>query len=475
MSGDELIQMTATEVAARLAAGDVSPVELVDAAAARIEAVNPAVNALPILCLDEARDRAVDMTDHPPPVLERGPLWGIPIAVKDYNDLAGVRTTYGSPIFADNVARRSDATVARLEASGAIPIGKSNVPEWAGAHTFNPVFGHTRNPWNGMRSAGGSSGGSGVALATGMVWLATGNDLGGSLRVPASFNGVVGLRPSPGRVPRSSRLPAFDTLWVEGPMGRNVADVALMLDGGSGRSPEDPLSFDSAGPSLSQALNDPTAAPRRVAFSPDLGVVPMEPEVAEICAAAAQGFAATGAEVRHDTPDFSGVIEAFQTLRAVLIAVMMEDLLKTHREQIAPEIIWNIEKGLAVSNAELLEAERVRWRLAKEVTAFFERYDLLLCPTVSVPPFPMEQRYVETIAGQPTRTYIDWIAITFAVTMTACPALSLPVGYTGSGLPVGLQVIGPPRAEAELVRACRHMEAELGLASAVPIDPRPSG
>ena len=474
MSGDELIRMTATEVARRLAAGDVSPLELVEAAAARIESVNPTVNALPILCLDKARDRAISMTDHPPPVSERGPLWGIPIAVKDYNDLAGVRTTYGSPIFADFVAERSDATVARLEASGAIPIGKSNVPEWAGAHTFNPVFGHTCNPWNSARSAGGSSGGSGVALATGMVWLATGNDLGGSLRVPASFNGVVGLRPSPGRVPRNARLPAFDTLWVEGPMGRNIADVALMLDGGSGHSPGDPLSFDSAGPSFSQALSG-AALPRQVAFSPDLGVVPMEPEVAEICAGAAEGFAAIGATVCRDTPDFSGAIEAFQTLRAVLIALMMEDLLEAHREQIAPEIVWNIEKGLAVSNAELLEAERVRWRLAQDVTAFFEQYDLLLCPTVSVPPFPMEQRYVETIAGQPTKTYIDWIAITFAVTMTACPALSLPVGYTSSGLPVGLQVIGRPRAEADLLRACQHMEAELGLASAVPIEPRPSG
>jgi len=291
------------------------------------------------------------------------------------------------------------------------------------------------------------------------------------LRVPASFNSVVGLRPSPGRVPRGRRLPAFDTLWVEGPMGRCVADVALMLDGAVGSSPEDPLSFEHSGTSFVHALED-TALPRRVAFSPDLGIVPMESEVAEICAAAAQRFTEIGAEVCHAAPDFSGVIDAFQTLRGILIAGLMEDLLKDHREQIAPEIVWNIEKGLAVTNAELLSAERIRCQLYHRMAAFFEHYDLLLCPTVSVPPFPMEQRYVETIAGQPTETYIDWIAITFAVTMTSCPALSLPAGFTSSGLPIAVQVIGRPRGEAELLRACHRMEEVLGLASQVPMNPR---
>jgi amidase len=471
MSETELFRLTATELSCKLREGEVSPLEVLDAAADRIEQINPTVNALPLLCLDRARVRARKMLQEVTPTEERGPLWGLPIAVKDYNDLAGVRTTYGSPIFADNVAERSDATVAKLEAAGAIPVGKSNVPEWAGAHTFNPVFGHTLNPWNRKLSAGGSSGGSAVALATGMVWLATGNDLGGSLRVPASFNSVVGLRPSPGRVPRGRRLPAFDTLWVEGPMGRCVADVALMLDGGAGRSPDDPLSFEHAGTSFLDGL-DATVLPRRVAFSPDLGVVPMEPEVAEVCASAAGRFAELGAEVCDDAPDFSGVIEAFQTLRGVLIAVLMESLLEEHRERIAPEIVWNIEKGLAVTNSELLSAERIRWQMYHRMAEFFETYDLLLCPTVSVPPFPMEQRYVESIAGQPTQTYIDWIAITFAITMTSCPALSLPVGFTRSGLPVGLQVVGRPRGEGDLLRACHRMEEVLGLASKVPIDPQ---
>jgi amidase len=473
VSGSQLIDLTATEVACKLRAKEVSPLDVLEAAIQRIEEVNPRVNALPILCLDEAYEKARRLSQTVVSGAEYRPLFGLPIAVKDYNDLAGVRTTYGSPIFSDHKADRSDATILKLEAAGAIPVGKSNVPEWAGAHTFNPVFGHTLNPWDARFSAGGSSGGSAVALATGMVWLATGNDLGGSLRVPASFNSVVGLRPSPGRIPRGRRLPAFDTLWVEGPMGRCVADVALMLDGVAGSSPEDPLSFDHNGPSFVSALED-TALPRRVAFSPDLGIVPMEPEVIEICAAAAQRFTEIGAEVCDAVPDFSGAIEAFQTLRGVLIAVLMETLLKDHRDQIAPEIVWNIEKGLTATNAEILKAERVRWELYHRMASFFDHYDLLLCPTVSVPPFPAEQRYVETIAGQPTETYIDWIAITFAVTMTSCPALSLPVGFSSSGLPIGLQVIGRPRGEAELLRACHRMEEVLGLASKVPMSPRSS-
>ena len=467
----ELIRCTATELSKRLHSGEISPVDVIDAAAARIQEVNPSVNALPILCLEQAHDEARAMTAKKSRAEDKGALWGLPLAVKDYNDLAGVTTTYGSPLFAQNIASHSDATVKRLQASGAIAVGKSNVPEWAGAHTFNPVFGHTLNPWNQDMSAGGSSGGSGAALAVGMVALATGNDLGGSLRVPASFNGVVGLRPSPGRVPRNARLPAFDTLWVEGPMGRCVADVALMLDGGAGFDPVDPLSFPHHGESFVDALSR-SELPKRVAFSPDLGVVPMEDEIASLCGEAAERFRDIGAAVSHLSPDFSGAIESFQTLRGVLIAQMMESILAKHRDQIAPEIIWNIEKGLAVTNSELLAAKRVRSGLYREMEKFFGEYDLLLCPAVSVPPFPKSQRYVETINGQPTQTYIDWIAITFAITMTSCPALSLPIGFTQTGLPVGLQVVGPPRGEAALLRACHHMEAVFDLAATLPIDPR---
>lgn len=468
----ELYRKTATEVVAMLRSGDIAPLELVDAAIARIEAVDGQINALPIRCFDRARAQARQVTTRN---RAEDPRWlaGLPIAVKDYNDVGGVRTTYGSPIFADFVPEKSDATVARLERNGAIAIAKSNVPEWAGGNTFNPVHGATLNPWQTGLSAGGSSGGSAAALASGQVWLATGNDLGGSLRTPASFNGVVGLRPGPGRVPRGARLSAFDALWVEGPMGRCVADVALMLDAGAGHEVDDPFSFDDPNTVFVDELKR-DGLPKRVAFSADLGVVPMDREVARICETAAGRFADLGAEVTDAAPDFSGALDGFQTLRAVLVATMMGPILEAHRADIAPEIIGNIERGLYVTPEEVFAAERVRWQLYHRMVAFFEHHDALICPAASIPPFPVEQRYVEEIDGQPCVTYIDWFAITFALTMTSCPVVSLPCGFTSDGLPVGMQLVGRPRGEAALLRAAHHLEALLGIPGQLPIDPRPA-
>jgi len=471
MTETPLWQRSATEVVALLRTGDVSPLELIDVAAARIEAVNPAVNALPVLCLERARRqaRALDpgeRRNHP------GWLAGLPVAVKDYNDVEGVVTSHGSPIHAGVLAACSDATVRRLEHNGALPIGKSNVPEFAGANTFNPVYGATRNPWDLRMSVAGSSGGSAAALASGMCWLATGNDLGGSLRTPASFCGVVGLRPSPGRVPRSVDRRPFDPLWVEGPMARSVGDVALMLEAACGAALGDPLAFDSRSGEFVEAVADPRP-PRRIAFSPDLGVVPMEPEIAGICRAAAMRFGGLGTEVTDDIPDFTGSVDAFQVLRAVLFAVNMGDVLARERERISPDIVWNIEKGLSLDAEAIRNAEQVRGELFQRVSAFFEHHDLLCCPAASVPPYPVEQRYPAFIAGRASQTYIDWIAITFAITLTGCPAISLPCGFTDAGLPVGLQLVGPPRGEARLLAAARALEAELGVSARVPIDPRP--
>ena len=466
----DLYRLTATEAVALLRRGELQPLDLIEAAEARIAEVDGTVNALPIRCFERARGQAKSWTagkrSAPPPS-----LCGLPIAVKDYNDVGGVRTTYGSPIFAEHVAERSDATVTRLERNGGIPIAKSNVPEWAGGHTFNPVFGVTRNPWDTRMSSGGSSGGSGAALASGTAWLATGNDLGGSLRTPAAFNGVVGLRPSPGRVPRGSRLPAFDCLWMEGPMARCVADLALMLDAGCGHEPDDPLSFESRPNAFVGALQE-SGLPKRVAFSRDLGIVPMEPEIAEISGAATGRFAELGAEVTDAAPDFTGALDAFQALRATLFAVVMEPILREHREEIAPEIVGNIERGLNLSAEEIFEAERQRVALVHRMAAFFETHDLLICPAASVAPFPVEQRYVTEIDGKPCETYIDWFSITFALTITGCPVVSLPCGFTAAGLPVGIQIVGKPRGEAALLRAAYRLEEALGLGTAQPIDPR---
>ncbi|MSO76046.1 MAG: amidase [Alphaproteobacteria bacterium] len=460
----------ATEIADLLARRKVSPLELVDAAIARIEAVDGTVNALPIRCFERARDQARRL-DRAGGGGSPGWLGGLPIAVKDYNDLAGVRTTYGSPIFADNVAARSDLTVARLETNGALPIAKSNVPEFAGANTFNTVFGATRNPWNTALSAAGSSGGSAAALAAGMVWLAQGNDLGGSLRTPASFCGVVGLRPSPGRVPRGPSAMPFDPLWVEGPMARNVTDVALMLDAMSGPHLDDPISLPLAATPFLSAVRAPVA-PKRVAFSADLGICPVDPEVAALCQAATLRFGDMGASVDAASPDFTGATDCFQTLRAVLFATMRGPLLATDRHRIAPEIVWNIEKGFKLTADDVIRAEATRGTLYHRVAAFFETHDILACPAASVPPFPVEQRYVDEIAGRKLASYIDWIAITFAITLTGCPAIALPCGFTKAGLPVGLQLVGRPQGEAALLGAARRLEEALDLARLVPIEPR---
>ena len=466
----ELYQLTATEVVALLRRGEIDSMELVEASIGRIEAVDAEINALPIHCFDRARAQARELSAAVHADNARS-LLGLPIAVKDYNDVGGVRTTYGSPIYADNVANTSDATVARLERNGAIPIAKSNVPEWAGGHTFNPVFGITRNPWDLRLSAGGSSGGSAAAVASGSVWLATGNDLGGSLRTPASFNGIVGLRPGPGRVPRGARLPAFDVLWVEGPMARCVSDVALMLDAGAGHAIDDPLSFDDHGDSFLGALQG-DELPKRVAFSADLAIVPMAREIADICKSAAERVRDLGAEITDQIPDFTGALEGFQALRAALFATMMGPILADHRNQISPDIVGNIERGLNITPNEVFEAERIRSQLYHRMVTFFQSHDLLICPAASVPPFPVEQRYVEEIDGRPCETYIDWFSITFALTMTSCPVVSLPCGFTAEGLPVGIQIVGKPRGEAMLLRAAHRLEKIYGVAEQLPIDPR---
>ncbi len=470
MSSNELWQKSATEVVSALKRGEIRPTELTEAAIARIEEVDDKVNALPIRCFERALERARELEASGTRDDPKG-LSGLPIAIKDYNDVAGVRTTYGSPIYADYVPEKSDATVALLEARGAIPIAKSNVPEWAGGHTFNPVHGITRNPWNTGRSVGGSSGGSAAALASGQVWLATGNDLGGSLRTPAGLNGVVGLRPGPGVVPRGKRLQAFDSLWVEGPMGRTVADVALMLDAGAGHALDDPLSFEPAVGSYLAALEG-AELPNRVAFSPDLGVVPVAREIADVTGAAARRFADWGIDVTNDIPDFTGVLGAFQTLRAVLLGTMMGELLETHRDQIADDIVGNVERGFKVTPEKLFEAERIRWNLYHQMSAFFETHDFLVCPSASVAAFPVEQRYVTEIDGRACETYIDWFAITFALTMTSCPVIAIPCGFTVDGLPVGLQVVGKPRGERALLRAAHRFEEGLGIAGQLPIEPR---
>lgn len=460
----DLWKKTATEAVALLKASAVSPAELLDVLRARIEAVDGAVNALPTLCWDRAR-AAAERADR------SSVLAGLPVAIKDLAPVAGVRTTFGSPIFADNVPAHSDYVVERLEERGGVVYAKSNTPEFgAGANTFNPVFGVTRNPWDTRMSAAGSSGGSAVALATGTAWLAHGSDLGGSLRTPAGFNSVVGLRPSPGLVPTGPDLLTFQNLAVEGPMGRTVADVALMLDAMAGSDPRDPRSFTTPASSFADALGAPTAS-LRIAWTPDLGATVVDREITAVCAEAVAGFSGLGAVVEEACPDFAGAYDSFQTLRAAFFAGRAAPLLAAHRDKLKADVIWNIEKGLALTADDIGRAERARTALCQRVTAFMGDYDILACPVMQARPYPVEQTYVEEIDGRKMASYIDWIAITFSITLTGLPALSLPCGFTEDGLPVGLQLVGRHRGEAALLAAAAQLEGLLGLSARLPIDP----
>ena len=456
----ELWQLSATEAVARLRRREVSPLEMVDAAVARIEAAEPKINALPIRFFDVARAqaKAFQLRDDSNP----GWLAGLPIAVKDYNDVAGQLTTAGSPIYANHRAAEDDRTVATLRRSGVIPLAKSNVPEFAGSHTFNPLWGVTRNPWNLGRTAGGSSGGAAAALAAHEIWLANGSCLGGSLRIPASFCGVVGMRPSPGVVPRGDGLPAFDSLWVEGPMARTVSDLALMLDAMALPTPHDPLSRPAPDGGFQAAMRQ-GRPPKRVGFSANLGLRSVDPEVARLCEAAVRRLTGMDCAVESEGPDFAGAIDSFQVLRALLFADVRGDLLPDERSRINPDIVWNIEKGQTLAAAEIIRATRDRNALFHRVARFFDDHDLLVCPTVAVPPFPVEQRFPTQIAGEKLTTYIDWMFLTFVITLTGCPAISLPCGLTREGLPVGLQLVGRPHGDAELVGFARMVEQALAF------------
>ena len=469
-SANSLCELTAVEVVSLLKKKEISPCDLVEASIARITELDTAINALPMRCFEEAR-REAKAFQHSHHIDNSNSLFGLPIAVKDYNDVAGVPTTYGSLIHKDYIPEVSDATVQKLQNNGAIVIAKSNVPEWAGGNTVNKVYGTTRNPWNLNLSVGGSSGGSSAALASGQVWLATGNDLGGSLRTPASFNGIVGLRPTPGLVPRGKRLHPSDMLWVEGPMARCVDDVALMLDAASGHMPDDPISFNDPNLSFVSSLAK-SKPPNRVAFSKDLGIVDIEAEIASICENCLSVFSSMGTEVTSDIPSFAGVMDGFKTLRALLFATMMRSTLQSNRDLIAPEIVDNIQQGLNLEVGDIITAEQTRARIYHDMNHFFETHDLLICPAASVAPFPVEDRYVSEINGQPCETYIDWFSITFLITMTACPTINIPCGFTKKGLPVGVQLVGKPRGEVQLLQYAKIMEEVMGISKQLPIHPR---
>ena len=472
----DLCLLTATEAVKRLRKGEISPLDLIDAAEARIAAVEPAVNALPTLCLDRARAHAKRLMNGQGRAAENQPGWlaGLPVSIKDLNDVAGVRTTYGSPIFRDHVPTRSQPLVERIERKGGIVIAKSNTPEFgAGGSTFNEVFGRTRNPWNTSLTCGGSTGGGAVSVATGEVWLAQGTDHGGSLRRPGTYCSVVGLRPSPGRVTRGTANNLFSPLSVQGPMARNIPDLALFLDTMAGYCPLDPLTFDA--PALPFARTVAQAQPpKRVAWSPDYnGKLAVDRETRDICARAVRHFADMGCMVEEFAPDLGEIEEAFMVLRAQHFVVDRELQLLAHRDLLKSDIVWNTEQGLAQTPSRLAWADRERAAFYRRVAAMFETYDIFITPSAATPAFDVMLRHPERIDGQKLTNYMGASTLNAAMTMASCPAVAVPAGFDQYGRPVGLQIAARARGEAAALGAAWLLEQATGLDRLLPIDPRP--
>jgi amidase len=468
----DLCGYDAVTLAGLLRRREVSAREAIAAHIARIEAVDGAVNAVVTRCFDTALTKAA-AADH---ALVRGEstglLHGLPVAHKDLVDTAGVRTTYGSPLFAENVPERDALVVHRMSAAGAISLGKTNAPEWgAGSHTVNPVFGATRNPFDLSRSAGGSSGGAAAALAARMICLADGSDLGGSLRNPASFCNVVGLRPSPGRVPGWPFSDVADVLGVEGPMARTVADVALLLMVLSGPDPRVPLSLDTAPPVAEPdqiaGLLERDLRGVKVAWSTDLGL-PVEPAVRDALAPARQVLADLGCDVTDAAPDLSGADLVFRTWRAFRFATNLGPLVRRHPGEIGPNVTWNVERGLELTVADLGRATLTQAALAERVSTFFGDYEVLACPVAQVVPFDVTVDWVHDIDGHPQHTYLDWMASCYLISATGLPAISVPAGFTAEGLPVGLQLVGRRRADWDLLGVAHAVEAATGHGRTVP-------
>lgn len=447
----EICAMTATEQAARIRSRALSCREVMEAHLRRIEQVNPLVNAivtyLPEQALAAARACDVALANGTAPPAAAAPLLGLPVAHKDLNETRGVRTTYGSPIYADFVPDFDCLIVERLRGAGAISVGKTNTPEFgAGSQTFNQVFGATRNPYDLSKTCGGSSGGAAVALACEMLPIADGSDMGGSLRNPAGYTNVVGFRTTPGRVPSWPDTAPFIPLSVDGPMARTVADVALMLSAIAGPDPRAPLSLAEPGAQFAGPLERDLRG-LRVAWSPDLGGLPVDRRVAAVFADRRADFEAIGCAVEEATPDLSGADEIFSTLRALRFELGMGGLLDTNRAQLKDTVVWNIEAGRRLTGPEVGRAMRLHGELLGRMRDFFSRYDALVLPVSQVPPFPIEQPYVTEINGVGLANYIEWMRSCYWITVTLQPAIAVPAGFTPEGLPVGLQIVGRPRDE----------------------------
>lgn len=436
---------------------ELSAVELIEACLKRLEERNPELNAVCTVsprALKEARgvQRRLDRGE------EVGPLAGLPVGIKDITPVRGLRTTFGSPLYRDWIPDEDALVVARLRASGAVVLGKTNTPEFAaGGNTFNEVFGLTRNPWNPALSAGGSTGGGAVGLATGMIAIAEGTDLGGSLRIPASFCGVAGLRPSIGLVPTVPTDSPWDGLAVTGPMARTVTDIALTLQVISGPDPRAPLSQAASRRDFPAAVEAAGSRSFRIGYAPDVARIGVDPAVESSCRAAALGLGSEGHRIEDLPLDLSAGRPAFVTLRGLWMLAHHHKHLDRLAE-LGDNVAGNIRLGLDVTTTQLAEAEQARFAVWEKLREVFAHHDVLMTPCMAIAPFPVDRNYPDSIAGRPMDTYIDWLAPTFLFSLTGLPVACVPCGLTSDGMPAGLQVVGRPNDEESVLQAAHLIQ-----------------
>ncbi|MDM8518998.1 amidase family protein [Anaerolineales bacterium HSG6] len=452
-----LAYLSAHQLHRLISTKQVSPVEVMNACLQQIDAHNETFNAICTLsehALDEAREAesAIMRGD------VVGPLHGLPVGIKEVTETANLRTTYGSPLYEDNIPTQDALRVSRLREAGAIILGKTNVPEFAlGANTYNDIFGATRNPWNPALSAGGSTGGGAVGLATGMIALAEGSDLGGSLRIPASFCGIVGLRPSPGLVPTQPTDDAWDILSVNGPMARTAEDVAMMLQAMAGPTLLNPLSQPLAGRDFLGTVQTGISKGLRVAYTADVAGIGVDEAIAQICRQTTLDLNQIEVEVEEIDLDLSFAWQAFLDLRGLHVLTHHHKHLD-QLDQLGQNVQNNIMSGQQVTCLSLAEANKTRSQLWYMFYRLFQRFDYVLTPCMAIPPFPVEQNYPKTIGGNAMQTYIDWIAPTFLLSLTGLPVGCVPCGLTNEKLPVGLQIIGPPRSEEHVLTLAKAVQ-----------------
>jgi amidase len=434
----------------------------------QIERVNPKVNAIVTLAADQAMAAAQRADDAQARKLPTGPLHGLPVAHKDLVETAGIRTTFGSPIYKDNVPKEDAIIVERLRKAGAITIGKTNTPEFgAGSQTFNNVFGATHNPYDLTKTCGGSSGGAAVGLACGMFPIADGSDTGGSLRNPAAWNNIVGFRVAPGRVAVKAKGDSWSTLSVSGPMARTVSDVALMLSAIAGPDPRSPIAINEPGARFGANL-DRNLKGARVAWFKDLGGAPIDHRVLDNVNAQRKTFESLGCIVEEAEPDFTGADESFNTLRALGFVLSYGDLARANPGQFKDTILWEIERGSRLTPADIARATTLHSQLWERMRVFLEKYEYFILPTSQLPPFDVNSPYPAEVAGVKMNTYIEWMKSCYYISILETPSISMPCGFTPEGLPTGLQIVGRHRDEWSVLQLAHAFEQ-----STMPLRRRP--